>query len=46
MHLIYKRGRIEIWQVGHEFFVYGVTLSGDPRVCPSLGMAQEIAASA
>ena len=43
--LIEKRGRIEIWQVGDEYFVYGVTSGGDPRVCPSLGMAREIAAA-
>lgn len=24
-------------------FVYGVTVLGDPRICPSLGMAREIA---
>lgn len=42
--LIEKRGEIEIWQVDDEFYVYGVTVSGDPRVCPSLGMAREIAA--
>lgn len=46
MELIEKRDRIEIWRVGNEFYVYGVTLSGDPRVCPSLGMAREVAADA
>ncbi len=45
MRLILKNGPIEIWEVGNEFFVYGVTLSGDPRICPSLGMAHEVAAS-
>jgi hypothetical protein len=45
MRLIEKRGRIEIWLSRYgEFFVYGVTASGDPRICPSLGMAREIAA--
>lgn len=42
--LIHKHGAIEIWQVGAEFFVYGVTMGGDPRICPSLGMAYEVAA--
>ena len=44
MKLIHKRGKIEIWQVGNEWFVYGVTVGGDPRICPSLGMAYEVAA--
>lgn len=26
-----------------EFYVYGTTRSGDPRVCPSLAMACELA---
>lgn len=34
------------YRVGEEFFLYGVTASGDPRVLPSLGMAREVAASA
>lgn len=42
--LIFKLGKIEIWAVGPEFFVYGVTVGGDPIVCPSLGMAYEVAA--
>jgi len=45
MRLIEKRGNIEIWLADGEYYVYGVTLSGDPRVCPSLGMAREVAAS-
>jgi hypothetical protein len=44
MELILKNGRIEIWRVDDEFYVYGVTNSGDPIVCPSLGMAHEVAA--
>lgn len=50
MKRIYENGRIEIWQVredfGHgpvdEFYVY----EGDrlARVCPSIGMAHEVAA--
>ncbi len=44
MRLIAKIGRVEIWEVYGEYYVYGVTQSGDPRVCPSLGMAREIAA--
>jgi hypothetical protein len=42
--LIFQQGRIEIWQVDDEFAVYGVTVSGDPIWCPSLGMAHEVAA--
>lgn len=46
MRLIHKHGHIEIWEVtepwGVEYYVYGVR--GDPRVCPSLGMAYEVAA--
>lgn len=49
MALIFKNGAIEIWSVpeiwGVDYYVYGVTLSGDPRICPSLGMAREVAAS-
>ena len=37
---------IECHRVGDDFFLYGVTASGDPRVLPSLGMAREVAASA
>jgi hypothetical protein len=48
MELIYRQGRIEIWAVseawGIDYWVYGVTASGDPKVCPSLGMAHEVAA--
>jgi hypothetical protein len=46
MELIFKQGRIEIWAVteahGVDYYVYGIT--ADPRVCPSLGMAHEVAA--
>lgn len=48
MKLIEKRGQIEIWEVteahGPDYYVYGVTVGGDPVICPSLGMAREIAA--
>lgn len=48
MRLIEKRGIIEIWEVaevyGSDYYVYGVTVGGDPIVCPSLGMAREVAA--
>jgi hypothetical protein len=46
MKMIYKSGAVEIWEVDGEFYVYGVTRSGDPRVCHSEGMAREIAAGA
>lgn len=46
MRLLFKNGPIEIWAVteawGTEYYVYGVM--SDPRVCPSLGMAYEVAA--
>ena len=49
MKQIFKSGPVEIWRVnepwGLEFYVYGVTQSGDPRVCPSIGMAYEVAAN-
>lgn len=38
---ILKIGPIEIWSAGLDF---GVTASGDPIACPSLGMAFEVAA--
>ena len=37
---------IVCYRIGNEFFLYGVTASGDPRVLPSIGMAREVAASA
>ena len=37
---------IECYRIGDEFFLYGVTALGGPRVRPSLGMAREVAASA
>jgi len=44
MILIEKHGDIEIWHdaMTDEYYVYGVMR--DPRVCPSLGMAREVAA--
>lgn len=42
MTLVFKSGKVEIWQVrevhGFDFYVYGVTSS--PMVCPSLSMAR------
>ena len=47
MRLIYRQGRVEIYEVseahGTDYYVYGVTNSGDPVVCPSIGMARAIA---
>lgn len=45
MKLISKRGAVEIWHDTQtdEYYVYGVTRSGDPRVVPSIGMVNEIA---
>jgi hypothetical protein len=42
--LIFKNGAIEIWTAGNEWPVFGVTIGGDPIVCPSLGLAYEVAA--
>lgn len=46
--LIAQIGKVTIWQVretwGFDFYVYGVR--ADPVVCPSLGMAREVAAGA
>ena len=48
MTLIYRSDTVEIWSVnerwGVDYYVYGVYASGDPRVCPSLSMAYEVAA--
>jgi hypothetical protein len=50
MKKIYEKGKVAIWEVrelhGTDYYVYGYYNSGDPYVCPSLGMAKEIAASA
>lgn len=45
MKFIEKHGRIEIWHdtEADEFYVYGVTQNGDPRVVPSLDMARAVA---
>jgi hypothetical protein len=37
---------IECYRIGNEYFLYGVTAQGGPRVLPSIGMAREVAASA
>lgn len=46
MKLLFKHGQIEIWEVveahGSDFYVYGGRR--DPVVCPSIGMAREVAA--
>jgi hypothetical protein len=44
--LIYGHDNIEIWSVGSEYLVFGITIGGDPIACPSLGIAYEIAARA
>jgi len=49
MRLIARyRNGVEIWHDTEtdEYAVYGVMRSGDPRWCPSLGMAREVAACA
>lgn len=43
--LVFKYANgVECWELDGEFYVYGVTNSGDPRVVHSEGMAREIAA--
>lgn len=46
MKLIERTSRYEIWYFAadDEYAVYGVYNSGDPRICPSIGMAREVAA--
>lgn len=45
---VYKCEEVEIWAIveawGTDYYVYGVNASGDPSICPSLGMAHEVAA--
>lgn len=42
MRQVYSEGSIAIWRVDGEFYVYrGEKLI---RVCPSIGMAREVAA--
>lgn len=43
--LIEKTKRYEIWLVDGEYAVYGYYASGDPRWCPSIGMARSVAAA-
>ena len=47
MQSIFKQGAIEIWAIseswGTDYYVCGVNVSADPCVCPSLGMAHEVA---
>jgi hypothetical protein len=47
--LVYRDENTEIWSIaedwGVDFYVYGLFDSGDPKVCPSIGMAIEVAAS-
>lgn len=46
MKLVFKSQKIEIWQVsekyGFDYYVYGVTNSGDPVIAPSFDMAKSI----
>jgi hypothetical protein len=48
MRLVYRDQTFEIWAVdetwGADYYVYGVYTNGDPRICPSLDMAYEVAA--
>ena len=43
--LVFDYGnRVACYELGGEYFVYGVTACGDPRICHSEGMARELAA--
>lgn len=48
MRLIFKEGKVEIWEMqeryGPDYYVFG--LLNDPRICPSISMAREVAAGA
>lgn len=46
MKLILETARIAIWLVDGEYYIYGVTQGGDPRIAHSEGAAREIAAAA
>lgn len=37
---------VEIWLVAGDYLVYGARDNGDPVICPSEGMAREVAGSA
>lgn len=41
--LIFRTERAVCWECDGEFYVYRAS-GGDPRVCPSIGMAREVAA--
>ena len=47
MKFIEKSNGCEIWHdtLYDEYYVYGLTCSGDPLTAPSLGYAREIAAA-
>lgn len=47
MRLVFDYGRgVVCYEIDGEFYVYGVTASGDPRVAHSEGAARSIAATA
>jgi hypothetical protein len=37
---------VECYQIGGDFYLYGVTQGGDQRVLPGIWMAREVGASA
>lgn len=47
MKLIHQTATVEIYEIaegyGFDYYVYGVTENGDPRVCPSEDMARALA---
>ena len=46
MTLIENYGNgIEIWLVGRDYLVYGARDNGDAVICPSEGMARDVAGS-
>lgn len=45
IRLVAQIGSATIWHIDGEYYVYGVTLGGDPRIAHSEGAAREIAAA-
>jgi len=47
MRLVFDHGRgVVCYEIDGEYFVYGITEHGDPRIAHSEGAACEIAAAA
>jgi hypothetical protein len=47
MRLVFQHSAsVYCWEIAGEFFVYGLMIGGDPRVCHSEAAARSIAAGA